>query len=906
MNSPAEPPRIPPRLAAPMSLDANGPQDVAFCPFDESRVERPIVETFADVAARHPDNIACEDIDSRFTYAQVWSAARRLAATIDAAVPPRSPVGVLLPNQASYAIAVLACLGAARPCVLIDRNHPQDRVGRIVHDAGLSAVVLRQAEIDEGYLLPAGVRALGLESSLEEGPAPPAMPAAPPAAGAASFIVYTSGSTGAPKGIVLSQRGVLHRAAELVNAVHLRPDDKVLSLASPGTIGGLQQIFEVMLSGACLVKLDLQRLGLGQILEAVARRRITMMFSTPSVWRSVARLEDAQAGLASLRCIQSSGDTLLRVDYALIRSVLPDGCHVLSVYGATEAPALLQWFVAGPPEDEARVPAGYPLPGFDFVLLDEGGRPVGDGEEGELVIKSRFTSLGIWRGGQVLPEPFEFDPASPDARIYRTGDVVRRRADGLYVVLGRRDRQLKIRGNRVELAEIETALRRMPAVLGAAVLARAGQPEPLLLGFVVPRQPAGSSFLDDVRRRLAETLPAYMRPRALVAMDRLLLLPGRKIDEEALLAHYAALQPGRETAAEAGRLSLAMVDLAMVDHTLVDTVWRNVLGRSPRGRVSFEAAGGDSLQLLQLVFELERLSRRPLAMDRFHGLLTAEEMASELERQLEGPAAALAADAPAIFLFPPGGGGDAYLTAFRAACASRLPVRQVAYPGLRALLAPGASFEGIAADAAAQIVAFKPKGPLTLVGYSDGGEVAFEAARRLRALGRDVRSLVILDTDASGLDYPQPPAEPRPTAERLRRFVRRPLVQHLRRLVECIFPARLFKSRVGRRMLRAVLAVPAPLPSTFAFLASLHLFQVVFDALHRDWSRSAMPGPLDVPVVLFRSEEVRPGAPDDLGWRGRTIDLAIVPVPGNHSTMLAADDGQRIAEQVARRAGASG
>src|SRR6185437_15675669 len=239
--------------------------------------------------------------------------------------------------------------------------------GRIVRDAGLAAVVMKGSDIADGYLLPAGVLAVELESALQGGTPPERMPAAPPPPDAASFVVYTSGSTGTPKGIVLSQRGVLHRAAELVNAVHLRPDDKVLSLASPGTIGGLQQIFEVMLAGASLVKLDLQRVGLGLVVGAVAERRITMMFSTPAVWRSVARLEGARDSLTSLRCIQSSGDTLLKVDYELIRAVLPADCHFLSVYGATEAPALLQWFVDSSPKDEVRVPAGYPLPGFDFA-----------------------------------------------------------------------------------------------------------------------------------------------------------------------------------------------------------------------------------------------------------------------------------------------------------------------------------------------------------------------------------------------------------------------------------------------------------------------------------------------------------------------------------------------------------
>ena len=278
---------------------------------------------------------------------------------------------MLLPNQASYAAAVLACLGAARPCVLIDRNYPPERVAAVIGDAGLAGLVLNRADMASGYAPVAHAASFAIEDAFDETPPPQAMPAGPVAPDSASFVVYTSGSTGRPKGIVLSQRAVLHRARELINAVHLGEGDKVVSLASPGTIGGLQQIFEVMLAGATLVKLDLQRLGLGQVLRAVEDKRVTMMFSTPAVWRSMARLDGAAQSLRTLRCIQSSGDILLRVDYDLVRSVLPPGCADV-----------------------------------DFALVDEAGGPAPEGAEGELVVRSAFTSLGIWRDGVVVPEPF--------------------------------------------------------------------------------------------------------------------------------------------------------------------------------------------------------------------------------------------------------------------------------------------------------------------------------------------------------------------------------------------------------------------------------------------------------------------------------------------------------------------
>ena len=151
------------------------------------------------------------------------------------------------------------------------------------------------------------------------------------------------------------------------------------------------------------------------------------------------------------------------------------------------------------------MPASYPLPDIDLALLDEAGRPVAEGEPGELVVRSRFTSLGLWQRGAVVPGVLEKDPHVAGLSLYRTGDLLRRRPDGLHVVIGRRDRQIKILGNRVELAEVETALRQAPGVLDAAALARRGEGEPLIVGFVVPRREGDPGLLEAVRCHLEPT-----------------------------------------------------------------------------------------------------------------------------------------------------------------------------------------------------------------------------------------------------------------------------------------------------------------------------------------------------------------------------------------------------------------
>ena len=872
------------------ALDFNGPV-VPFRPFREEWVERPALELFADAAEAFADRIACEDIDGHLTYAQIWAACRRLAAAMDATVMMGAPVGVLLPNEASYPVAVLACLAAGRPCVMIDRHHPQDRVAGIIRDAGLAAIILRRSDVVDGLLLPAGVRTIVLDEMLQDGPVPERLPSHSMPSDGPSFIVYTSGSSGRPKGIVLSQRAVLHRAAELVNAVHLRADDKVLSLASPSTIGGLQQIFEVMLSGAALVKLDLQRVGLGRVVEAVGRRRITMMFSTPAVWRSVASIDSARASLASLRCIQSSGDALLSIDLALIRRVLPADCHVLSVYGATEAPALLQWFVPlDAPDNEPRVAAGYPLADISLAALDEAGHAVADGEPGELVVRSAWMSLGLWRDGAVHPGPFERDAQNPSLPVYRTGDIVRVRRDGLFVTLGRKDRQIKILGNRVELAEIETVLKRAPGVLDAAVVARRIDAEPRLYAFVVPRDVGSPGFTAEVRSHMTDSLPAYMRPTRLFVIGEMPLLPGRKVDEEALLAlggHVPTIgqPPSPQVEARAGtRWSEA-----------VGTAWRRTFGQPPPQDDSrFDESGGDSLRLLQLVFHLEKLCGRSLSLDRFHIEMRPSQFAVALEVPRDTPQDHPPSGLPRVLLVPGRGGDDPMLAGFRARCAASLSIHTLGYPVLNDL--SRGNFGDVVTNMTAQAERIAPENPITLAGYSFGGDVAYAIAQELIARGRLVSALLILDTNAVDFEDIEQARERNGWRRRFVTLCRLVRDRQWRVIMNVALTPAVVAKPSSRWALRLLTMLKVPAAGNLAFHLGRHLREQILETHRIRWMKDTPATQLDIPVVFFRSTQNTA----DMGWRMRARNLTIVPVGGDHISMLSRENAVALSVKFVR------
>lgn len=734
-------------------FDLNGPAGHPYRPFERSWIERPIFDAFLAVAARAPDRIAVADGTRQLTFRELREAACRMARVLAEAVPEGVPVGILLPNDALYPVAVLGALAAGRVCVLLDTNYPAARNAAIVADAAVGAVVA--AEPDEQAA--AGVRVVPIGAAWDAAcePTPPMAPGMTP--GDPAFIVYTSGSTGRPKGIALAQRTFTHRSGQLIEALHLNDDDRMMPLGSPCTVAGLLQMVEALLVGATLIKIDLQRAGLGVVLDTVERMRATTLLGTPALLRNLCRLPDAARKMSSLRCVHAAGDVLLKVDVETLRRDLPPSCLLLVTYGATEAPAMGHWFVTADAAGVgARVASGYPLPDYRYALNDEDGAPAMPGEPGELVVSSRYTAVGEWQNGRLVAGRLTPDPADPDAHILRTGDLVQLRSDGLITVLGRQDRLVKINGMRVEPYEIECVLRRSPDVADATVLVRRNGQGAALVGFVVCNAPADGTALERLRGELRAALPAYMQPARLHAIERLPLLPGHKIDTDAL----AALDDSEQAEKSAAAAPPAAAGAAAEQ---VAAAWEQLLDRASfDADTAFDAAGGDSLALLMLVSDLEGRCRKQLPLLRFALAMRPSEMIAAIAEIAAGPADGDrgAMDgrgrSPALVLLKPGrngaplflmhglGGHAAELAELVRNLHCERPVYASQLPGLGgdAVLD---RIEDMAQRLIGPIREAEPRGPYLLAGYSLGGLVAFDLACRLEAAGQETR-LLLLDT----------------------------------------------------------------------------------------------------------------------------------------------------------------
>jgi amino acid adenylation domain-containing protein len=855
-----------------VALDRDGPAEVPFEHFEDGWVERPIVERFEWIAARYANDLAIDDGRRRFTYAALRREVRCLARRIDAAVAPGRPVGVLLASGALYPLAALAALAAGRPYVPIDSRYPAARNAQVMRDAGLAAVIVDDAAPTLGD----GLTPIEITAALAEEDEPAPLVAA---ADGSAVILYTSGSTGQPKGICNEQRAILHRVAQLTNAAHLQANDRIILLSSPGTIAGVRDTLAALLNGASLFIADPHELGVRGVLEMLQQHGVTICYAVPVLLRRLLALPASAQAFAHLRVLRLGGDIALAGDLALCRAVLPPQCHIMVGFGLTEVPTVFHWFV--PPSWQAdgfRLPVGHAAPGVDFAVLAADGTPVAAGESGELIVRSRYLALGHWRDGCVDPGPLHVDPTDPSCRIMRIGDLVRQREDGLWELIGRTDRQLKIRGLRVDLGDVEAALRASPAVLDAAVIARKSAGEVVaLIAYVVLRPGESAAFAETLRGLVAARVPQHMRPAAIRCLDAIPQLPGFKPDVAAL-ERLDRQEFERQAAAPRSPIAAATGEVPPAVRDAVVRAWSTVLDRrSLEVDQPWDEAGGDSLKAMELWFHIEERLGRRLALDALDERTTPSRLMAALAVTLgsHGPAPALAAGgaaAPLVFLMPGVAGDEPLLVRFRAAFGGALRFKLVDYPEWRETMESGVDFSAIVDAVVAAIADDTSERPYLLAGYSYGGFVAYAAAQRLIERGHRVCFLGLLDSRrASEGGQSQ--------FGRYLRLLRAPQrwpVAALRTTLAVL--VRMRRRRLLRALAERVLARPSWAAFTFhrLFIEKLRL-----EAL-RHWR----PSPLTVPTTLFLSGERIPGLPEDYGWARLCRTLAVAPIGGTHASMM--------------------
>ena len=338
---------------------------------------------------------------------------------------------------------------------------------------------------------------------------------------------------------------MFHWARTTHNALHVTSDDRVLSLSTPASLGGFTALLSYPLAGASLQMLDIRQSGPRRLLEVLTTKPVSILRAAPSTLRVLTQLPEAKAAFKGLRVVQTYGEPMTRADAAAVRGIAPANCFIRTTYGSTECSGL-SWFVSAQDTcDPVHVPAGFLMPDTEAAIVDDFGRSCGPGEAGELLIRSRYNALGEWERGRVSPGRLTPDASHSGASVYRTGDIARLHSDGVFFVIGRKDRMLKINGQRLDPSEIEEALRKQPDVYRAEVVVDDRTEPARLLAVVVPSSEAHPDLLPRLNKALRAVLPNYMRPSRIVQTSAIPLLPGGKVDRTELLRIAASsVKPG--------------------------------------------------------------------------------------------------------------------------------------------------------------------------------------------------------------------------------------------------------------------------------------------------------------------------------------------------------------------------
>ena len=845
-------------------------------------------EQFTARATSTPDATALVFDERRLTYRELDERADQLAARLWATgVRAGDVVALHLPRSVELIVSMLGILKAGAAYLPLDPSHPIDRLAFMVRKGGASALIA------DGTVPAALASAVPHHLSCTEDATSPARvtpPSSSPVTSPASpaYVMFTSGSTGQPKGVLIPHQGIA-RLVRDTDYVRFTPDDCVAFASNPAFDAATFEIWGALLNGARLVLIHRDTLLSPTLLaQAMQAHGITVMFLTSALFHQVAAL--APGILASLRCMVAGGDV---VDPAAARAVLDAGApaHLVNGYGPTENTTFSATYEITPEFSGPRsVPIGRPIAGSTCYVLDHHRALLPVGAIGELYVGGLGLALEYVSEPQLTVDRFVPHPFAAGERLYRTGDRVRWRADGQLEFLGRVDRQIKLSGHRIELEEIEHALSRHDAITACTVVLlddrRTGHPR--LVAYAVGRDgPPPSS--DEIRGSLRQTLPSCMVPDVVVWLRALPLTPNGKVDRAALPPPETP-QPRAATPDAARRASSATPM-----ETLVANTFKDVLGLDHvEHDVSFFAIGGTSLSAFRLVDRLGKACGRPVSVSTVFAHPTISALAAALvpDEAIARPRSILelrrGGSKPPLY-FPPGVLGEIVVSdAFREELSADQPLYALIDPpgdGARA-----ASIEAMAARFCADIIAFQPTGPICLAGYSFGGLVAYEMARQFTAAGRDIKALAILDTGpdlSAGASLKSALTRIRLCLVNVPRWIGEDIVRSFSKDT----PATLWRSvrKIVRSFGRPQTGGPGQLPRADDLFQTSHWSPAlrahvennlrILSAFHY--------GPYPGRVTLFRAR-VRPllhAHLPDLGWGSLASETRVIEAPGNHHTM---------------------
>ena len=876
-------------------------------------------------ANRTPNKVALSDAQAEWSYAELEARSNQLAHYLRANnVGSGDVVAVYADRAASLVWSMLGILKAGVAFLVLDPAYPAGRLQHYLKEAKpkgwlqletavspAAAIVewLNQAELACRMILPSGPTAVPPE--IEQQPTTRPELAVEP--DDLAYLIFTSGTTGQPKGIMGRHRPLAHFFPWQIETFGLTAEDRFTMLSGLAHDPLLRDIFTPLLAGATLyIPTQEEMLQPGQLANWLAAHDITVTHLTPAMGQvmAITTSEQTAVRLPSLRYAFFGGERLTQQDVHTLQA-LAANVTCVNFYGTTETPQAMAYHVATPDpvaretaETENLVPIGQGIADVQLLVLNARQRLAGIGELGEIYIRTPYLARGYLHNASLTTERFVPNPLTdnPEDRWYRTGDLGRYTPTGTVMFYGRADRQVKIRGFRVELLEIEAVLGQVEGVANAVVTApKSAMGKLQLVAYVVmagerPFSPT------ELRTALSHTLPAYMLPAAFVQLDQLPLTPNGKID-------YAQLPVPEQTALLDQQQYVPPSDA--LENQLVN-IWETILNVRPIGiHDNYFEMGGQSLQTIALFAQIEKAFQTRIPLATIFQAPTIAELAEVMRQNVETETwSSLVPIAPSgskrPFFCVHGGAGHVY---HYRALAQHLGKEQPFY-GLQPGKGNGGTshreddVKSMAAAYLNEIRQVQPQGPYYVGGFCFGAVVAFEMAQQLTKMGETVALVALIDAlEPSYNGQIIPPAGMPPLEELIgssgpatvKTQIKIMIAGLARYLYTTATPLRrrwrrMSKSR-DKWLVRFYKTLGRPLPHR------LQNYEML--AAARSARQKYVPEIYSGNLAVFRRGDVDEKIPADMGWqRFTTQNVQVYQIPGGHLQLLQEPYVQELAKQL--------
>lgn len=829
-----------------------------------------IHDLFAAQAARTPHAIAAEYAGHQLTYRTLNDAAGRFASILAShGVGREKIVGIGLQRSLDLPIALLGTLMAGGACMPLDAEYPPERLAYMMEDANVD-VIVSDGRIDNSDPKEKPCVVSLNQRLLAQILADGAKVHAPSRQHDAAWVVYTSGSTGRPRGVVLTHGGLVNHHLAAIDLYGLTPRDRVLQFSSLSFDISIEEMIPSWLAGATVVFRDPEMPLLpAEFIAWIEKKKITVLDLPTAYWHELVHglAKTKQRLPESLRLVIVGGEKASASALRAWSEISRGKVRWINTYGPSEASIIATSWEPGTGEkvSDGELPIGRPIANTRIYLLDQNMRPVEPGATGEIYIGGVGVARGYVNRPLQTAEKFIRDPFSNEsgAVLYKTGDLARYMPDGNIEFRGRTDHQVKIQGYRVELSEIESALERHPGVRECAAGLLDDETK-VLLAWIVP---SGSECptTRELRDFLAGTLPSYMIPSAFHAILAMPLTPNGKVDRRALIHLKNPITPDHEAVSARDEIE-----------TKVVAIMEKVLQVQPIGiHDGFFDLGGNSLLAIRLMPAIEEAFGRSFPLHTLLNSSTPAQIAALLREKKETPVSTLVPVQPMgserpLFLVHGMGGHVLRFRDLVRHFAPEQPVFALQAQGLSGEASCLNRVEDMADLYVEEIRVAQPQGPYAIAGYSFGGFVAVEIARRLIAQGQEVEYLALIDTFAA-------PAGG--SSSLLKNFFRLPAQE------KASYLSRKVQKKV-RRMVQGV-ALPAAVKAVreACVEAERHYRPQVFEG--------------KISLFLPSNRSLRNSRSEDGGW-GPFASKGVVAydVPGDHGTIVDEPNAKELARLI--------